>query len=72
VAQAAVWVAGSSSCTAGALPRTLAVADGRTLDRVATGGFLGPRIGVYATCNAGPTTTTAHVQRFEHTPVTPA
>jgi hypothetical protein len=44
----------------------VAVADGRTLDSVATGGFLGLWIGVYGTSNGQPTSTTAHVQRVEY------
>jgi alpha-N-arabinofuranosidase len=54
---------------AGAEPATVAVADGRVLDSVATGGFLGLWIGVYATSNGRPTTTLAHVERFEYLPV---
>jgi xylan 1,4-beta-xylosidase len=54
--------------TAGAEPETVAVVDGRTLDSVATGGFLGLWIGVYATSNGRPTKTVAHVQRFEYVP----
>ncbi|MDM8085084.1 family 43 glycosylhydrolase [Cellulomonas cellasea] len=49
-------------------PVTVAVADGRTLDSVATGGFLGLWLGVYATSNGRPTSTTAHVERFEYLP----
>ncbi|MGV8967172.1 MAG: family 43 glycosylhydrolase [Cellulomonas sp.] len=49
-------------------PRTVAVADGRTLDSVATGGFLGLWIGVFATSNGRPTATIAHVERFEYLP----
>ena len=49
-------------------PATVAVADGRTLDSVATGGFLGLWIGVYATSNGRPTTTRAQVERFEYLP----
>ena len=44
----------------------VAVADGRTLDSVATGGFLGLWIGVHATSNGAPTGTVAHVERFEY------
>jgi xylan 1,4-beta-xylosidase len=51
-------------------PSTVAVADGRTLDSVATGGFLGVWIGMYATSNGRPTSTTAHMERFEYLPVT--
>jgi len=52
----------------GAEPATVAVADGRVLDSVATGGFLGLWIGVYATSNGRPTATIAHVERFEYLP----
>lgn len=47
-------------------PVLVATVDGRALDSVATGGFLGLWIGVYATSNGRPTTTTAHVERFEY------
>ncbi|SDD85053.1 alpha-N-arabinofuranosidase [Sanguibacter gelidistatuariae] len=47
---------------------TVAVVDGRTLDSVSTGGFLGLWIGVYATSNGRPTTTTAHLESFEYLP----
>lgn len=50
-------------------PTTVAVVDGRTLDSVATGGFLGLWIGVYATSNGRPTATIAHVEAFEYMPV---
>jgi alpha-N-arabinofuranosidase len=56
------------AAAAGAEPTTVAVADGRVLDSVATGGFLGLWIGVYATSNGRPTTTIAHVERFEYLP----
>lgn len=55
---------------AGATPQIVATADGRTLDSVATGGFLGLWIGVYATSNGRPTSTVVHVQRFEYLPGT--
>lgn len=48
---------------------TVAVADGRTLDSVATGGFLGLWIAVYATSNGRPTTTAVEVGSFEYLPV---
>lgn len=51
-------------------PAVVAVVDGRTLDSVSTGGFLGLWIGVYATSNGRPTTTTAHLERFEYLPRT--
>jgi len=50
-------------------PATVAVVDGRALDSVATGGFLGLWIGVYATSNGRPTATIAQVERFEYLPV---
>lgn len=49
-------------------PVDLAVADGRTVDSVATGGFLGLWIGVYGTSNGMPTKTQLHVRRFDYTP----
>ena len=42
--------------------------DGRLLDSVATGGFLGLWLGVYATSNGRPTTSTVEVERFEYLP----
>jgi len=54
---------------AGDEPATVAVVDGRTLDSVAAGGFLGLWVGVYATSNGRPTATTAHVELFEYVPV---
>jgi alpha-N-arabinofuranosidase len=54
---------------AGDEPATVAVVDGRTLDSVATGGFLGLWIGVYATSNGRPTATIAHVEVLEYVPV---
>lgn len=53
---------------AGEEPAVIAVADGRTLDSVATGGLLGLWIGVYATSNGRSTETTAHVERFDYVP----
>jgi len=50
-------------------PATVAVVDGRALDSVATGGFLGLWIGLYATSNGRPTATIAQVERFEYLPV---
>ena len=49
-------------------PALVATADARTLDSVATGGFLGLWIGVYATSNGRPTTTVVRVPSFEYTP----
>ena len=53
-------------------PATVAMVDGRSLDSVTTGGFLGLWIGVYATSNGRPTATIAHVDLFEYLPVAPA
>lgn len=50
-------------------PATVATADGRVLDSVSTGGFLGLWIGVYATSNGRPTTSVVHVHRFDYVPV---
>src|SRR6478752_7604671 len=52
----------------GVEPVTVGVADGRALDSVATGGFLGLWIGAYATSNGRATATVAHVERFEYVP----
>ncbi len=46
--------------------RLLATADGRTLDTVATGGFLGLWLGAYATSNGAPSGTVVEVRRFEY------
>ncbi|MDT0166795.1 family 43 glycosylhydrolase [Actinotalea sp. AC32] len=54
--------------TDGQEPETVAVVDGRTLDSVATGGFLGLWLGVYATSNGSPTQTEVVVERFEYLP----
>ena len=48
----------------------VATADARTLDSVATGGFLGLWIGVYATSNGRPTSTVVHVERVSYDPLT--
>lgn len=50
----------------------LASVDGRTLDSVATGGFLGLWLGVYGTTNGGPSGTVVEVGPFEYCPVEPA
>ncbi len=47
----------------------LATADGRTLDSVATGGFLGLWLGAYGTTHGGPTGTVVEVGPFEYCPV---
>ncbi|MBO3103809.1 glycoside hydrolase family 43 protein [Cellulomonas fengjieae] len=49
-------------------PLPVATFDGRVLDSVATGGFLGLWVGVYATSNGRPTGTTVHLDRFEYQP----
>jgi alpha-N-arabinofuranosidase len=50
-------------------PALVAVADARTLDSVATGGFLGLWAGVLATSAGRPTTTVAHVRSVVYSPV---
>jgi alpha-N-arabinofuranosidase len=55
--------------TGGDEPSMVATCDGRTLDSVATGGFLGLWIGVYATSNRRPTTTTVEVESVDYLPV---
>ncbi|MFT4109861.1 hypothetical protein, partial [Propionicimonas sp.] len=49
--------------------RTVATADGRMLDSIATGGFLGLWLGVYGTTNGGPTGTAIQVGPFRYIPV---
>ncbi|PZQ36655.1 MAG: glycoside hydrolase family 43 protein, partial [Phenylobacterium zucineum] len=46
----------------------IVVADGRTLDSVSTGGFLGLWLGVYGTTNGGPVGTEVAVESFEYCP----
>lgn len=53
---------------AGRPPVTVAVADGRWLDSVTTGGFLGLWIGVYATSRGRESTSSVHVERVEYLP----
>jgi len=53
----------------GAQPEVVAVVDGRTLDTVATGGFLGLWIGAYGTSNDAETDTVMHLRRFDYSPV---
>lgn len=53
----------------GSEPVAVATADGRTLDTVSTGGFLGLWIGVSGTSNGAPTVTVLHLRRFEYSPV---
>jgi alpha-N-arabinofuranosidase len=50
-------------------PALVATADARTLDSVATGGFLGLWAGVLATSAGRPTTTVAHVRSVAYSPV---
>ena len=50
-------------------PVTVAVVDGRTLDSVATGGFLGLWVGVFATSNGRPSATMVQVEQLEYVPV---
>jgi alpha-N-arabinofuranosidase len=52
----------------GGEPTTVAVADGRWLDSVTTGGFLGLWIGVYATSRGRTGTGAVHVERVEYVP----
>lgn len=54
--------------TGGEEPEVVAVVDGRTLDSVATGGFLGLWFGVYATSNGRATGGELMVERFEYLP----
>ncbi len=49
---------------------TLAVVDGRHLDPVTVGGFLGLWLGVFASSNGHPTEGTAEVVTFDYQPVT--
>lgn len=49
-------------------PALVATADGRWLDTVATGGFLGLWIGVYATSAGRPTSSAVRVERLEYVP----
>ena len=49
--------------------QTLAVVDGRELDPVTVGGFLGLWVGVYATSNGQATKATADVLTFDYRPV---
>lgn len=49
--------------------RTDAVADGRELDGVAAGGFLGLWLGIYGTSSGAVSTTDVEVDRVEYLPV---
>ncbi|WP_426565158.1 family 43 glycosylhydrolase [Angustibacter sp. McL0619] len=68
----AVWASGQEYSLLAAGPgeplTVLGTVDGRTLDSVATGGFLGLWIGVYASSNGRPTSTTVQVEGFEYRP----
>lgn len=46
-----------------------AIADGRQLDTVTTGGFLGLWLGIFATSNGRPTSSTLTLRRFDYTPL---
>lgn len=50
-------------------PVRVGVVDGRTLDTVATGGFLGLWFGVHATSEGRATTSVVELERFEYDPV---
>lgn len=50
-------------------PVSLGLADPRTLDSVATGGFLGLWLGVYATSNGRATDTVVQVEHVEYVPL---
>jgi alpha-N-arabinofuranosidase len=52
--------------TVGDTALVVATADGRTLDSVATGGFIGLWFGVYATSNGAASSTTVDLERFEY------
>lgn len=54
--------------TPGAEPVEVAVVDGRTMESMTVGGFVGLWVGVFATSNGAPTGTVAHVERFEYVP----
>jgi alpha-N-arabinofuranosidase len=59
----ALWV------QAGDRDVVVATADGRTLDSVATGGFLGLWLGVYGTSNGNPSDTVIAVGDFDYRPI---
>jgi xylan 1,4-beta-xylosidase len=48
---------------------TVAVVDGRVLSWRVAGGFFGALVGVYATSNGAPSTTTADFDWFEYAPI---
>jgi alpha-N-arabinofuranosidase len=52
----------------GGSEEVVATADGRTLDSVATGGFLGLWLGAYATSNGAPSETVVDLESFEYRP----
>jgi alpha-N-arabinofuranosidase len=49
-------------------PTPVATADGRTLDSVSAGGFLGVWLGLVATSNGAPSDGVVAVERFEYQP----
>ncbi len=49
-------------------PTPVATADGRTLDSVSAGGFLGVWLGLVATSNGAPSDSVVTVERFEYQP----
>lgn len=53
----------------GTEPVEVATVDGRTLDSVSAGGFVGLWIGAFATSNGAPSSTVVHVDRLEYLPV---
>lgn len=55
---------------AGGEPVQVAVVDGRTLDSVSAGGFVGLWIGVFATSEGAPSDTVVHLEQLEYLPVT--
>ena len=58
--------------TVGDSEQVIATADGRSLDSVATGGFIGLWLGVYATSNGAASSTTVDLERFEYRRVHPS
>ena len=59
------------TATVGDVEQVVATADGRMLDSVATGGFIGLWLGVYATANGAASTTVVDLERFEYRPMDP-
>ena len=56
------------AASAASEPVEVATVDGRTLDSVSAGGFVGLWIGVYATSDGAPSDTIAHVEQLEYLP----